>query len=140
MYERVRRFSFVAPEHRCPPIGTRKNPRQLGRRGFVKRIQIYRLTKNVAPFSSGLATFLATFSFSQQEDLSVQDVWSLVLQPESSEQAILELLPAFALRVVAGFFVGEDLASPACANCSEARPANVKQTMSFFIAIDLWLK
>ncbi len=70
----------------------------------------------------------------------MQDVWALVLQPAFSEQAILALLVAFTLTVVAGFPVGEDLPSPACANCSDARPANVKQTMNFFIVIDLLLQ
>jgi len=115
--------------------GSRKNPRQVDRRGFEKRIQTYRFTKNVAPFSSGLATFLAAFSFSQQEDCSAQAVWALVPHPAFSEQVILGLLVTFALSALAALLVAEDLRSPARATGSEARQANVKQTINFFITV-----
>jgi len=116
--------------------GTRKNPRQVNQRGFEERTQTYRFTKNVAPFSLGLATFLATFSFSQQDDFSVQPVWALLLtsiplQAAFSEQVVLALLETFALSAPAALFV--DFPSPARATGSEAKQTNVKQTMSFFI-------
>src|SRR5206468_11908558 len=114
-----------------------KNPRQVNRRGFEKRIQTYRFTKNVAPFSGGLATFLATFSFSQQEDFSPQAVWALLPHPAFSEQLILALLVTFALSVLTALLAAEDLPSPAWANGSEARLANVKQTINFFITVSV---
>src|SRR2546427_13183647 len=64
---------LLRPADRQP--GTRKNPRRVDRRGFEERIQIYRLTKKVAPFSCGLAAFLATFLFSQQDGFLVQAGW-----------------------------------------------------------------
>ena len=96
----------------------------------------YRFTKNVAPFSSGLAAFLATFSFSQQDDFSLHVVLALLLSsiplhPAFSEQVVLALLVTFALSALAALFV--DFPSPARATGSEAKQANVKQTMSVFI-------
>ena len=96
----------------------------------------YRFTKNVAPFSSGLAAFLATFSFSQQDDFSVQAVLALLLtsiplHPAFSEQVVPALFLTFALSALAAMFV--DFPSPARATGSAAKQANVKQTMSLFI-------
>ena len=100
-------------------------------------MESYRFTKNVAPFSSGLATFLVIFSFSQQDEVSVQAVLALLLtsfplHPAFSEQVVLALLVTLALSAPAALFV--DFPSPARATGSEAKQANVKQTMSFFIA------
>jgi hypothetical protein len=124
--------------------GSRKNPRRVSQRGFETRIRAYRFTKNVAPFSSGLATFRATVSFSQQADFSVQVVRALLLtlrlpQAAFSEQFILALLVTFALSALAAWFVLEDFPSPACATNSEVKQANVKQTMNFFITVSTGL-
>ena len=95
----------------------------------------YRFTKNVAPFSGGLATFLASFSFSQQDDFSVQAVWALLPHAAFSEQPVLALVVTLAMSALAAFF--DDLPSPACVNAIEARQANVKQAMNFFIGVGL---
>jgi hypothetical protein len=82
-----------------------------------------------------LATLVTTFSFSQQDDFSLQDVWVLVPHPALSEQLLLALLEVFALSALTAFFAAEDLPSPACANGSNATVASVKQTNNFFIIV-----
>jgi len=56
----------------------------------------------------------------------------VVLQSVLSAQLALALLVVFAL---AALFVPEDFASPASDTVSEARQANVKQAMNFFIKV-----
>jgi hypothetical protein len=68
----------------------------------------------------------------------VQDVWVLLPQPAFSEQPILALLVTFVLAALAALVAAEGLPSPACAAESEARPASVKQTMSFFIMVSVY--
>jgi len=60
---------------------------------------------------------------------------SIPLHPVFSEQVVLALLETFALSALAALFV--DLPSPARATGSEARQANVKQTMNFFITVSV---
>ena len=57
---------------------------------------------------------------------------SIPLHPAFSEQVVLALLETFALSALAALFV--DFPSPARTAGSEAKQANVKQTMSFFIS------
>jgi len=76
---------------------------------------------------------VTTFSFSQQDDFSPQDVWVLVPHPALSEQLLLALLEVFTLSALTAFLDVEDLPSPAWANGSNATVASVKQTIIFFI-------
>ena len=67
--------------------------------------------------------------------MQVVCVWALAPHPALSEQLILALLVTFALSAPAALFFAVDLPSPACASGSDARQANVKQTMKFFITV-----
>jgi hypothetical protein len=82
---------------------------------------------------SGLATFFDVISFSQQAVFSEQAVLALALHSVFSEQSLFALLVAFVLPVLPDF--AEAFTSPANATGSEAKQANVKQTMSFFIMV-----
>ena len=67
--------------------------------GSLRERQIYRLTRKVAPFSSGFATFRATLSFSQQADFPEQEVLALETVLALSAQLDLSAQVAFAVEV-----------------------------------------
>ena len=80
--------------------------------------------------------FVTTFSFSQQDDFSLEVVWVVLLQAAAaSVQLPFALLVTCALPALPTLFFAEDLPSPACADASEARLARVKQRIIFFITL-----
>ena len=81
------------------PAGAGWKPALPDRRDACRERQIYRLTRKVAPFSSGFATFRATFAFSQQADFAEQAVLALETVLALSAQLDLSAQVAFAVEV-----------------------------------------
>jgi len=134
-HDRERRFSFVAQNLAADDWNQKKIPASLAGGDFVKRIEFI-ASRKMSLLSSGLATFLAAFSFSQQDDFSVQAVWRAGAAPAFSEQAA----GAGRTFTLSALQASSRICLRPPAPTRATHQDNVKPTMSFFIAIDLLLE